>query len=78
MTTATPTASTSTEYDELITLVKQANLLASTAALLGWDQETMMPAKGVEHRSKQQAQLASIHHGLATNPRIGDLLGACE
>ncbi len=78
MTTATPTASTSTEYDELIALVKQANLLASTAALLGWDQETMMPSKGVEHRSNQQAQLASIHHGLATDPRIGDLLAACE
>ena len=78
MTTATPTASTSTEYDELISLVKQANLLASTSALLGWDQETMMPPRGVEHRSNQQAQLASIHHGLATNPRIGDLLAACE
>ena len=78
MTTATPTASTSTEYDELIALVKKANLLASTAALLDWDQETMMPARGVEHRSNQQAQLASIHHGLATDPRIGDLLAACE
>jgi len=78
MTTATPTASTSTEYDELITLVKKANLLASTAALLDWDQETMMPVRGVEHRSNQQAQLASIQHGLATNPRIGDLLAACE
>ena len=37
-----------------------------------------MPSRGVEHRSNQQAQLASIHHGLATDPRIGDLLAACE
>ena len=78
MTTATPTKSSTTEYDELITLVRQASLLGSTAALVDWDQETMMPPRGVEHRSRQLAQLASIHHHLATDPRIGDLLDACE
>ncbi len=78
MPTATPTTSSATAYEELIALVKQASLLESTAALLGWDQETMMPPRGVEHRSRQQAQLASIHHRLATDPRIGDLLAACE
>ena len=78
MTTATPTKSTSTEYDELIALVRQASLLGSTAALVDWDQETMMPPRGVEHRSRQLAQLASIQHRLATDPRIGDLLESCE
>ena len=78
MSTATPTKSSTAEYDELITLVRQASLLGSTAALLDWDQETMMPPRGVEHRSRQLAQIASIHHRLATDPRIGDLLDACE
>ena len=57
MTTATPTKSSITEYDELISLVRQASLLGSTAALVDWDQETMMPPRGVEHRSRQLAQL---------------------
>ncbi len=78
MTTATTETSTSTAYDELIRLVKEASLLGSTAALLGWDQETMMPAGGLEHRSRQLAQLASMHHRLVTSPRIGELLAACE
>ncbi len=71
---ATPT---DTAYEELIGLVKQASLLESTAALLGWDQETMMPRGGVEHRSRQLAQLASLHHRLVTDPRMGELLSAC-
>jgi carboxypeptidase Taq len=78
MTTATSTTSTSAAYDELIKLVRQASLLGSTAALLGWDQETMMPAGGVDHRSRQLAQLASLHHRQLTSPRIGELLAACE
>src|SRR6185503_8972411 len=80
MTTATPPIAPprTSAYDELIALVKDANLLGSTAALVGWDQETMMPAKGVEHRSRQLAQLAKVQHQLATDPRIGELLAACE
>src|SRR5687767_7680311 len=65
-------------YDELIALVRDANLLASTAQILSWDQETMMPKRGVEHRSKQMAQLAKLSHEMATSPRIGELLQACE
>ncbi|MCI0629294.1 MAG: carboxypeptidase M32 [Phycisphaerales bacterium] len=65
-------------YDELIKLVKEASLMASTSSLLSWDQETMMPAKGVEHRSSQMAQLARLSHEMATLPRIGELLEQCE
>jgi carboxypeptidase Taq len=75
--TASTTSATST-YDELAGLVKEANLVQSTAALLWWDQETMMPVGGVQYRSRQLAQLASMHHRLATDPRLGDLLSACE
>jgi len=65
-------------YEELISLVRDSSTLASSAAILSWDQETMMPPKGVEHRSRQMAQLAKLSHELGTAPRIGELLEACE
>lgn len=65
-------------YQELIKLVRDANLMASTAAVLSWDQETMMPPGGVQHRSNQLAQLARLSHEMATSPRIGELLEECE
>lgn len=81
MTTA-PTSparsSTSSAYDQLIGLVTEANLLGSTASILGWDQETLMPAGGLEHRARQMAQLARMSHELATDPRIAELLATCE
>ena len=65
-------------YEELIGLVKKASLLNSTAALVSWDQEVMMPKGGIEHRSHQLSQLASLSHEMAISPRIGELLDACE
>lgn len=78
MTTTTSATPVTDTYDNLIRLVKEASLLRSTASLLDWDQETMMPGAGVEHRSRQMAQLASLHHRMVTDPRIGELLSACE
>ena len=69
---------TATAYDQLIHHIKQANLLGSTASLLGWDQETVMPAKGLAHRTRQLSQLARMTHQMKTDPRIGEWLGACE
>lgn len=57
---------------------REARLLASTAALLGWDQETMMPPGGLEHRARQLAQLARMEHALATDPRLDGLLADAE
>ncbi|HEV8633620.1 MAG TPA: carboxypeptidase M32 [Chloroflexota bacterium] len=42
--------------------------------LLGWDQETMMPPKGVSPRALQQATLTGVYHERLTQPRLGDLL----
>ena len=65
-------------YDEMIRLTRAASLMGTTMALLGWDQETMMPSAGLEHRSRQLAQLARLHHRLATDPKVGEHLAACE
>src|SRR3954470_2805388 len=65
-------------YEELIGRTREASLLASCSALLGWDEQTYMPKGGVEHRSRQMALLAGLHHEKATDPRIGALLGELE
>ncbi len=73
-----PAARSEAAYRELIDRVREAYLLATTASLLHWDQETMMPAAGLEHRSRQFAQIVRLNHQMATDPRIGEVLAACE
>jgi carboxypeptidase Taq len=65
-------------YDELLTRSREQSVLASCAALLGWDEQTYMPRGGSEHRASQQALLAGLHHERATDPKIGGLLAEVE
>ncbi|MHC4899173.1 MAG: carboxypeptidase M32 [Planctomycetota bacterium] len=65
-------------YEDLLERVRKASLLGSSAAVLSWDQETMMPKGGVEHRARQLSQLAELTHEMAVHPRVGELLQACE
>ncbi len=74
--TATP-ASTTT-YDQLRAHLREAGTLASVSRLLGWDQETYMPAGGGGARAEQQALLAGLAHDRATDPRLGELIAECE
>lgn len=79
MTAAKPSAPRAgSAYDALISKAKDAHLIASSASMLGWDQETMMPPGGLEHRGRQLAILARTAHEMKTDPRIGDLLAECE
>jgi carboxypeptidase Taq len=65
-------------YAELLRWSRQTALLGSCAELLGWDEETYMPAGGVEHRGRQMALLAGLQHERATDPRLGDWLAEVE
>ncbi|MCH2201960.1 MAG: carboxypeptidase M32 [Fuerstiella sp.] len=65
-------------YQELLAIVGRAALLESSAAVLGWDRETYMPAHGAEHRANQLSLLSGIHHQAATDDRIGELLDALK
>ncbi|MEM8738286.1 MAG: carboxypeptidase M32 [Planctomycetota bacterium] len=65
-------------YPSLLTHQREVSLLSSTGALLGWDQETMLPPGGHAFRTDQLAQLARLTHEMATDPRVGDWLAACE
>ncbi len=68
----------SAAYADLLQHQRDASLLASTASVLGWDQEVMMPPGGLAHRSNQLAQLAQLVHERSTDPRLDDWLAACE
>lgn len=65
-------------YEALIDHLREIHLLESTAELLSWDQETMMPAAAVDHRANQLALLARLAHERATSDRLGDLLAKCD
>ena len=67
-----------TAYLDLCNLAREISILHSSASVLGWDQETYMPDKGLNHRAKQQAYLSAKAHELATSERFGSLLDRAE
>jgi carboxypeptidase Taq len=64
--------------DALAAHLQEASLLASSNALLDWDQETTMPAGGLEWRARQQALLARIVHERVSSLERRDLIEAVE
>lgn len=76
--TTVTNAKTASAYNDLLNLCVEASVLGSTGALLGWDQETMMPAQGLDLRGRQMAQIARMSHQMRTDPKIGELLAICE
>ena len=72
------TITTSKEYEQLLKQTKDAHLLGTSIGLLHWDQEVMMPKKGIDFRADQIALTSKLHHELSTDPKIGDWLSACE
>src|SRR4051794_23701200 len=65
---------TLTPYQQLVTELREIALLGSVAALLDWDEQTQLPAKGAENRAAQAALLARMKHERFTSPRVGNLL----
>lgn len=59
---------------ELTELAHTLSDLGAASALLGWDQEVMMPPRGAEGRAHQSATLAGIYHEKLAAPRTGELL----
>jgi carboxypeptidase Taq len=64
------------ELTRLVEIDRELGLLGHIAALLGWDQETYMPAKAVAERSEQVALIETVAHEKSVSPEIGDLLAA--
>ena len=61
-------------FETLCRHVRQIALLSSTEQLLGWDERTMLPAAGGEHRAEQMTLLAGMIHSRWTDPELGGLL----
>jgi carboxypeptidase Taq len=59
---------------ELKRRLAEAHDLGKAMALLGWDQRTMMPAKGAAVRAEQLATLSRLTHDLFTSDETGRLL----
>lgn len=71
-------ASPTTAYDELRAELREIEVLASAAAVLGWDQETMMPVRAAPLRAEQAAMLSQLVHRRHTSARFADLLAMAE
>jgi len=61
-------------YEKFITRIRELKTLESVAAVLEWDQETLMPEKGGRLRAEQLAMLSTRSHELLTDPALGELL----
>jgi carboxypeptidase Taq len=48
--------------------------LSSALGLLGWDQETFMPQRGIENRAATRSHLSGLMHDGTVDPVFGDLL----
>jgi carboxypeptidase Taq len=70
------TASTEKIYSNLCDYIRQTALLASVEYLLGWDERTLMPVAGAEHRAQQMTLLAGMIHQRHTAPQVGEWLDA--
>ena len=59
-------------------LRRWADIEASNAAsaVLGWDQETYMPAKGQAGRGRALAPLAAVRHEQLTDPALSAAVDA--
>ena len=56
------TTTATTPIDALVTHLQETALLSTSNNLLDWDQETQMPAGGLEWRARQQALIARMVH----------------
>ncbi len=63
-----------TAIDDLRARLAEIGDLSRAAALLAWDERTMMPAAGGEARSNQHATLAKVRHEMFCDDEIGRLL----
>ncbi len=68
----------STAYDRIVALGREVQLVGDAAALLGWDQEVLLPPKGVPYRAEQMAWFGGYTHERFTAPEVGDWIAEAE
>jgi len=68
----------STPYADLSAHFGRAAALSNAIGILQWDSDTTMPKGAAHTRAESLALLRVLHHGLVTDPRIGDWLPGAE
>jgi carboxypeptidase Taq len=63
-----------TAWGELERRMRELAELGRVAALLSWDQQTMMPPGGSEGRARALATMRVLRHQRLVDPRLGELL----
>ena len=61
-------------FEHLRTRLAEVSDLSKAAAILKWDQQTMMPPRGAAVRAEQLATIGRIAHERFTDPEVGRLL----
>ena len=62
------------KFEELRERLAEISDLSKTRALLGWDQQVMMPPGGAAMRAEQLATIGRIIHQKFTSPEVGSLI----
>ena len=65
-------------WERLIARMREFSDIDHATALLGWDQETMMPLRGGDGRARQMATLRVVRHERLVDPVLGDLLDRAD
>ena len=61
-------------YEELLSRLKDIDLIRQIGSLLSWDQEVLMPPKAAPLRAEQLAWISKTGHERLTDERIGEIL----
>ena len=62
------------DYEDFISRVKDIHKIGALQGHLGWDQETIMPAKGAQSRGEILSWLAKEQHSRTIDPHLGELI----
>ena len=65
-------------YEELLTRLKDIDLIRQIGGLLSWDQEVLMPPKAAPLRAEQLAWISKTAHERLTDAKIGEILDEIE
>lgn len=68
----------SNAYENLKQLGRELQLAGDAQALLSWDQEVLLPKKGISYRAEQMAWFSGLQHDRFTAPQVGEWISDAE
>jgi carboxypeptidase Taq len=67
-----------TAYERLLALGRELQLVNDSAALLGWDQEVLLPKNGIAYRAEQMSWFSGYVHERFTADEVGGWIAEAE